>query len=243
MRSVILVDDEYWALRGLETVFPWERHAFTIAGAYEDAIDAMSAILAKPPDLVLTDIRMPELSGLEMICQARQHGVHSLFVIVSGYSEFEYARSALKYGAFDYLLKPISYEDAEALLSRVNTALSGSQEKDGTVVTDNAQFNELLQYVREHATEPLRLKDLAAQFYLNSTYCSELFSKKLGCSFSSYVHRLRLERSCTLLHSTALSIEEVARRTGFHDSAHFHKVFKNALGETPAQYRKKRNKL
>lgn len=248
MRTVMLVDDEYWTLQGLERLFDWPRHGYSVTGAYDDSVSAFKDIREKAPDLVLTDIRMPEMSGIELIRRAREAGIRSVFVVISGYSDFEYARGALKYGAFEYLLKPVSYEDAEALLVRLDghfakqdagtdeTAVSGEPE------TGNEQFNALLQYVRTHYAEHLQLKELAKQFYLNPTYCSELFNKKLGISFSRYLNQLRIDQCCLLLRTSAKSAEEIALQAGFADSTHFHKMFKSITGETPGQYRKKRER-
>lgn len=244
MRSVMLIDDEYWTLQGLEKLFDWERHGYAVTGAFEDAISALEAMTENAPDLVLTDIRMPEMNGLEMIRRAREAGVCSVFVVISGYSDFEYARGALKYGALDYLLKPVSYQEAEALLVRMDahfderaSALPGPEPE-----TSNEQFNALLQYMREHYAQRLQLKELAKAFFLNPTYCSELFNKKLGISFSRYLNQLRIDRCCTLLRTTVQSAEEIAAQVGFVDGTHFHKVFKSITGETPGQYRKKRKR-
>lgn len=248
MRNVMLVDDEYWTLQGLERLFDWEKHGYAVIGAFEDSITALKAIEEKAPDLVLTDIRMPEMSGIELIRRAREAGVKSVFVVISGYSDFEYARGALKYGAFDYLLKPVSYEDAETLLVRVDDYFAARNGKNSEAAsenepeTSNEQFNALLQYVRAHYAEHLQLKELAKQFFLNPTYCSELFNKKLGISFSRYLNQLRIDQCCILLRTSAKSAEEIAAQTGFADSTHFHKMFKSITGETPGQYRKKREK-
>lgn len=244
MRSVMLVDDEYWTLQGWEKMFPWEKHGFSVTGMFEDAVQALEAMLAQPPELVLTDVRMPEMSGLDLIRLAREHGLKTLFVVVSGYSDFEYARGALKYGAVDYLLKPVSYEDAQALLARIQERLTHAEQPDREELpqTPNEQFNALLQYVRAHFNERLQLKALASRFFLNPTYCSELFNKKMGVSFSRYLNTLRVERCCLLLRSTARSVEEIALQAGFVDGAHFHKVFKDVTGETPGQYRRKRER-
>lgn len=249
MRTVMLVDDEYWTLQGLEKLFDWKKHGYEVAGSFEDAISALKGIVENEPDLVLTDIRMPGMNGIEMIRQAREAGAQSVFVVISGYGEFEYARGALKNGAFDYLLKPVSYEDAETLLTRVDDHFAAQEkareqamEEEAEPETGNEQFNALLQYMREHFSEHLQLKALAKAFYLNPNYCSELFNKKLGVSFSRYLNQLRIDQCCTLLRTSAKSAEEIAAQTGFTDSTHFHKVFKSMTGETPGQYRKKREK-
>ena len=249
MRTVMLVDDEYWTLQGLEKLFDWKKHGYEVAGSFEDAISALEEIVEADPDLVLTDIRMPGLNGIEMIRRAKEAGVRSVFVVISGYSDFEYARGAIKYGAFDYLLKPVSYEEAEALLTRADdyfAAQEKAQEEELAIETEpetgNEQFNALLQYMREHFSERLQLKELAKAFYLNPNYCSELFNKKLSISFSRYLNQLRIDQCCTLLRTSAKSAEEIAAQAGFTDSTHFHKVFKSITGETPGQYRKKREK-
>lgn len=95
MRTVMLVDDEYWTLQGLERLFDWPRHGYSVTGAYDDSVSAFKDIREKAPDLVLTDIRMPEMSGIELIRRAREAGIRSVFVVISGYSDFEYARGAL----------------------------------------------------------------------------------------------------------------------------------------------------
>lgn len=244
MSRVILIDDEYWALKGMETLFPWASYAFDIVGSFDDSVQAMDAILALKPELVMTDIRMPELSGLHLMRMARERGIRSEFVIISGYGEFEYAREALQLGAFDYMLKPIAYPEAEALLARLSQHLhraSSSPDADiADLPTTNAHFNDLLRYVRANYQERLQLKDLAAMFFLNPTYCSELFNKTMGISFSKYVNKLRLDRCCRLLTSTVMRIEDIAMESGFSDYTHFHKVFKATLGMSPMQYRKKR---
>ena len=243
MRKVILVDDEYWTLQGLQTMFGWERYGYEVCGTFESAMQALEAITALQPDLVLTDIRMPVISGLDLIHLSHERGVFPVFVVISGYSEFEYARNALKEGAFDYLLKPVSYEDADALLQRLAEHFSSGQEPDEkplTVHTDNAQLNDLLQYVHRHYNESLKLKELARQFYMNPTYCSEVFNKKTGMSFSNYVNQLRINKSCALLCHTDLTMNEIAQQSGFVDCTHFYKTFKSIKGESPLQYRKAR---
>ena len=246
MRSVILVDDEYWPLKGLERIFDWEKHGYIVTGSFEDPFKALHAIENEKPDLVLTDIRMPGMDGIELIRQAKDAGALCVFVIISGYSEFEYAREALKCGAFDYLLKPVSYADAEALIIRIDEYFAGLDKKAGETSpesvpeTSNEQFNSLLQYMRTHYAEHLQLKELAKKFYLNPTYCSELFNKKLGISFSRYLNQLRINHCCTLLRTSAKSVEEIADQTGFADSTHFHKIFKSITGVTPGHYRKTR---
>lgn len=118
----ILVDDEYWALEILKRIFPWAQYGFEVEAAFMDAGEALRYIREHPVDLVVTDIRMPGFSGLDLLHEYRAGGGEAEFVITSGYSEFEYARTALHENAFDYCLKPIKAQEAESVLARVREA-------------------------------------------------------------------------------------------------------------------------
>lgn len=114
----VLVDDEYWALNFIKNIFPWEAYDFSVEASFTDAVKALEYIVSHTVDLIMTDIRMPGFSGLDLLKEYRRRGGDAECVIISGYSEFEYARSAMQEGAFDYCLKPIKRQDAEAVLER-----------------------------------------------------------------------------------------------------------------------------
>lgn len=124
MHSVLLVDDEARALSGIERTFPWRRHGFEVTARTTDPVEALELLAATRPELALVDIRMPELDGLELIRKAKERGVPTLFVLVSGHSEFEFAQEAIRQGVFDYCLKPIDPEAADRVLSRVSERLA-----------------------------------------------------------------------------------------------------------------------
>ncbi len=105
--KVIIVDDEQMIKKSLATMLSWDEENFQLVGEAENGVDALQLIEHVSPDLVITDINMPEMDGLELVELARSHGYSNDFVIVTGYSEFEYAQKALRYQVSDYLLKPI----------------------------------------------------------------------------------------------------------------------------------------
>ncbi len=98
----------------------------------------------------------------------------------------------------------------------------------------------ILQYVEEHYGERISLDQVAAAAFLSRSYASVLFKKETGEKFSDYLQRIRIEKACTLLKDTSLSIQETADRTGFFDTAHFSRVFKEKMGVSPMEYRKKK---
>ena len=120
MYTVMLLDDEPWALESLSRVFPWEQNGFAVTGRFTDPVAGWDAVSAEQPDVVFIDIRMPVMSGLEMAARAQEL---PLFVVVSGYGSFEYAQRALRLGVFDYCLKPVERGDAQALLVKIRAEL------------------------------------------------------------------------------------------------------------------------
>jgi two-component system, response regulator YesN len=124
MYKVVIVDDEKWITEGLKAGVDWQEHGFEVVGDAENGIKALEILESFKPDLVFTDIRMPGLSGLELIKKAKEKLPDSLFVILSGYAEFAYAQKAISYGIFDYCLKPFEIEDINELLDKAALKLS-----------------------------------------------------------------------------------------------------------------------
>ncbi|WP_338540397.1 response regulator [Paenibacillus tundrae] len=124
MYKVLLVDDEPFAIEGLQLLIDWEKHGFEVGGICANGEDAIDAISREQPDLVVTDIRMPIMNGLELIEEARRLGHRStLFVITSGYSDFNYARQAIRLGVSHYLTKPVIESEADDVLQRLREEL------------------------------------------------------------------------------------------------------------------------
>ena len=124
MHRVLLVDDEPISLEGLSLLIDWEAEGFQIAGQCSCAQEALSLLQAdSPPDLVVTDLYMPGMSGLELMQTAQECGFPGIFVVVSGYGEFRLAQEALHLGALGYLLKPLDPAEASQTLLEVRRAL------------------------------------------------------------------------------------------------------------------------
>ncbi|MDI4646377.1 response regulator [Cohnella hashimotonis] len=119
MHKVMIVDDESWAIRGIRNAFDWEKNGFEIIGQFTSAYKAWDAILTQKPDLVFTDIRMPDISGLDLMQRAKAHELDTEFVVVSGYAEFKYAQEALRYGALNYFLKPLDVDMADSFIAEL----------------------------------------------------------------------------------------------------------------------------
>lgn len=245
MYTVVLIDDEKYALSDMTHTFPFKAYGFTLIAAYTDAIQAVKKLPALAPDVVFADIRMPEISGLELIRRTRESLPDTLFVLVSGYSEFEYAKKAIQLEVFEYLLKPFDEADAEELLQRLRTRLaqrdSGhapqAQLTPEQYAHSNVQFSRMLQYVDQHIYERLFLEQLAEKYFINPNYCGQLFKKTTGKTFSKYVRDVRLARAEQLLSASQMSITDVGAAVGYEDLHYFTRLFTDAMGMSPSKYR------
>ncbi|WP_068783975.1 response regulator transcription factor [Paenibacillus phocaensis] len=131
MLQVLLVDDEPWVLEGLRTMVDWEKHGFQVCGEALDGPEALAKMQELRPDLVVTDIHMPVISGLELIERSKRlFGKPPKFVILSGYDDFNYALTAMRQRVAEYLLKPIDEDEFGAILDRLGQAIAEEREME-----------------------------------------------------------------------------------------------------------------
>ncbi len=121
--TILLVDDESAVREGIRARTPWDAHGFCVIAEASNGIEALELVEELRPDVVISDIKMPYLDGIELIQQIRLAHPTTTLVILSGYDEFTYAQQAMRWGVTEYVLKPVSVEDLSNLLSRLRTIL------------------------------------------------------------------------------------------------------------------------
>lgn len=127
--KIMIVDDEPLILSGIENIINNELNEYMEIAKAFDGIDALDKLECFIPDLIITDICMPEMSGLELIEKVIESGICSRFIILTGYADFGYARQALQYKALDYILKPIDKVKLVEILSSISKNFEQEQEK------------------------------------------------------------------------------------------------------------------
>ena len=119
MYTLLLVDDEEFALAALRHALPWEAYGFRDIHTAASSPDAWEILTKQRIDACFIDIRMPGMTGLELLAEAQRQNLETLFVVVSGYSDFSYARQAIQFGVLDYCLKPVSEEECRPVLEKL----------------------------------------------------------------------------------------------------------------------------
>jgi two-component system response regulator YesN len=220
-------------------------HALECAGTAADGEEAVELVERYLPDLLITDIKMPVLGGLELVERIRRANPDMRILIVSGYSEFEYARRAIELGVDDYILKPVDVETLRETLRRIRIRLeasAGSVEAEfgldriGAREADLAKAVEV--YLQENYRQPYSLERLAASFGCKPAYLLRLYRKVTGRTPTQDLIRLRVEKAKRLLAGhPQLEIKQVAAAVGYEDALYFSRLFKKETGLNPSAFR------
>lgn len=241
MYRVLLADDEPWILEGLKASIDWQAEGFIIEATAENGLKADQLLKQSPPDLALIDIRMPGMNGLEVIRRNRDECPDTRFVIISVYSEFEYARAGIDMGVSGYLLKPLEENQLLTLVRRVKSQLDeagAAKKNDLTFQAPEAEpAASPADYIRRHCCEDLSFIDLCKLFCMSESAMRTLLLRDTGTTFSKYLNQMRMHQAADLLANSEQSINEIAVACGFSDPLYFRKVFKRYYDKTPSEYR------
>ncbi len=240
MYSIMIVEDEYLVRQGIASLVDYEQFGMQVIAQAENGREAWQKFQENPADILLTDINMPQMNGLELAKLVRDQAPKCHIVFLTGYDDFDYARTAIKLGADDYLLKPFSKDDVEEMLAKVQTKLDKERKKAQIQnLVDQGQRSELEEAIHARlADSELSLKSLAFQLGFSSSYLSVLIKKELGLPFQDYLIQERMKKAKLLLLTTDLKIYEIAEQVGFEDMNYFSQRFKQVVGLTPRQFKK-----
>lgn len=255
MYKLIIAEDEAIVRNGILHAIDWKDIGFEICGAAEDGLEALELIRQYAPDVLVTDIKMPGMTGLELLHALNAEKRQIRAVILTGYADFEYARKAIQERAVGYVLKMDVVEELPKVMRRLKAELDQLAQPDAyammeelrrktTISTDavldglrGSTMEQAVAFVLEHYTERLRMEDVAQRFYMNPAYFSRAFKQKTGEGFSEMTNRLRMNWAKELLENSAMRVADVARATGYIDLKHFTAQFKKHFNKTPSQCR------
>ena len=240
--KVIVADDEKLIANNIARRIEDSSDAFRVIARAGSGTEALEQAREMLPDVVFSDIKMPEMDGIELISKLRKEHPEILCVIVSGYSDFEYMKAAIQNSAVDYLLKPVNPEELHRLLQKLEaTLLAREQQVVPRRESDAAALAESVRiYLQENYDRTVDFSALADSLAVSAPYLSKLFHEQTGYSPSRYLTDIRMRQAKKLLMDTGLTVREIAARVGYPDPFHFSRSFKNAVGVSPAQFREER---
>lgn len=238
--KILIADDEDTIRRGVAKYIQLHSDKFDKIYQAENGQEALDILFQYRPELVLLDVQMPLKNGIEVMQEAKKAGLDPVIVILSGYDEFKYAQQAIRYGAKEYLLKPVRATDILKCLEKLADEYY-STESEESEQTEGAPINSFVksarEYVEEHYTDDISLQEVADKIGISAGYLSTMFAQNMNCKFVDYLNKVRIERACTYLEQNYLKTYEIAYRVGFRDEKYFSRVFKKVKGMSPKEYR------
>ncbi|WOV82972.1 response regulator [Sporosarcina jeotgali] len=253
MYTLLVVDDEPILIRGIRSFVDFK--ALSISEVLEAANgeEALDLFKTHKPDLVLADINMPKMNGLDFAAAAKSLKPDVKIAMITGYDYFDYAVAALKTGVDDYVLKPVSKTDIQELLQKLIGKVQEAHRQqevtklvDGLIQSSNSidvSLGYKSQITREINSNlsnlEFSLASLASTLSLSPSYVSTLFKQLFGTTFQQYMIASRLDRAKLLLLSTDMKMYEIAASVGFEDPNYFSAAFKKRFLLSPNQFKEK----
>lgn len=258
MFRIFICEDEMIVRRGLVMTTPWDKYECEVIGEAENGEDAFKKIIELRPDIVISDIKMPVLTGLELMEQV--YAVYRpAFIFLTAFSQFDFAVKALKLGAIDYLLKPFKDPDLQNAIDKAKQYVSSvyqpilsetSQEMFNQIDTielklsnskksKHENLKKAIDFIKKQYDQEITVGDVALSIDMSESYLSRLFREETTYSFHEFLTIFRIKKACELLSDSYHRISEVSYAVGYRDQRYFSVVFKKYMGITPNQFKEK----
>ncbi len=235
--KIVIVDDEPKIRNGLSKLLS-SRSGFEVNGVFENAVEALECLAVCHTDVIITDIKMPEINGLDLIDRIREKNQETKIIILSGYSDFAFAQRAIELGVTRYLTKPTNARELIGILEGIQKELERSEdEKNQEKKITNLFVLRAMEYISMNYSQKLTLTKIAEQLCITPNYLGELFKKHAGQNVSEYITDYRLEKARQYLTNPKLRIGEIAGKVGINDVRYFSTMFRKKYGMTPTEYR------
>ncbi|WP_026511371.1 response regulator transcription factor [Butyrivibrio sp. LC3010] len=209
---------------------------------------ALDILGGTPIDVLLTDIEMPFVSGIDLAKKAREGNDELPILFFSCYDNFSYAKAALSVHACNYMLKPLDPKEFEATMDSTLKLLDNASQKKELPETkisgtDGGKHSvELVKkYIKANYYKNISLNSLAEMVYLNTSYLSTIFKAETGCGINKYIKNVRMEKAREMLLTTNMKIADIGISVGFKNDSYFVKSFRDHFGKTPEKVRSGEN--
>ncbi len=249
--KVLIVDDEKYVRMGIKTETDWGLIGCEVVGEAGDGEAALQAFDELHPDLIISDIKMPKMDGIEFAQKVLEKYPDVKIIFLTAFSDFEYARSAVRIGVSDYLLKPFKDGELEASIQRLlhlhpNAPASLKEAEDELIPLkkkedfSNRYVAAAIEYIEKHYSDPdITIAGLAESLGVSDGHISRLFKSETDMGLNNYLTRYRIRKAMDMLKDVQVKVYEVAEKVGYQDIAYFSNTFKKLTGKTPSEYQAK----
>ncbi len=245
--TVLVAEDEELLLHSLVQKIHEANLNFQVVSMAQTGQKAWELINELSPQLLISDIKMPIMDGIDLIEKVNRHFPYIRTMIISGFSDFEYAQKAIHYQVTEYLLKPIDPEELHRALFRVRTQLELEDKSYGKIFDESMARNSpaeialsLKAYIDKNYTLDINLNAIAQTMNYSPAYLTKVFCQQYKTTPGKYTIALKIAKAKSLCaFNLELSIREIGEILGYQDQGYFSRIFKKYVGVSPFEYRGK----
>lgn len=252
MYTLLIVEDEELVRTGIRRLVPFEEFGITSILEADNGEEGLRLFLAHHPDIVLLDINIPKLNGLEFAAKAKAQKPGVKIAVITGYDYYDYAVTALKIGIDDYVLKPVSRSDVYEVLRKLVEKLRNEQQQlelqqwvsdymtSQQLADESDNKASIAQIIEDNIANPeFSLAMLAERKGFSAGYMSVLFKRLFNVAFQEYLLSARMEKAKLHLLMSDMKMYEISSALGFDNPNYFSAAFKKKFGLSPLQYRER----
>lgn len=238
--KLLICDDERRIREGIRQTVDWESIGIGLVGTAADGEEGWAWVCEHRPELVLTDIRMPKMDGLDLLNKIMVTFPYTKVILLTGYDEFKYAQQAVRSRAYDYIMKP---SNPDILIRNCKAALDewAAGSKRG-VLQEPAQDDmellaqQIIRYVQDHYMDPITLETAAKEIHMSTVHLNRIMKKKTGTTFLEYLTHVRIEEAKRMLQTTKKTVHEICFDVGYKDPKYFSQLFRKVAGSKPSEF-------
>lgn len=241
MLRVVIADDEETIRNGMVRLIKSFHLDLQIVATAENGKQALKAMEDYNPEIIIMDISMPYMTGLDAIEQIRMKNKKSKIIIISGYGQFEYAQRALALGVFNYLLKPVDYRDFKDILKKaINSYMEENFNLGANEILSEDLGVSVVEYIKNNFNKNLNIQDLSGKFHTSQSNLTKIIKQKTGQNFTDYLNNIRISTAKKLLvdKDKNYTISEITDIVGYNSLHYFSRIFKNYTGTSPLNFKK-----
>ena len=229
---MLIVDDEAFAREAVIESVDWGQYGLEVKGV-SSAAEALAFMCVQKVDILMTDIKMPQKDGLELIEEVHGKGLWPGIIVLSSFNEFDLVRNAMRLGAEDYLFKPsMMPRDILDAVLKVKDRRSRKHEYASGRGVQEVQKREMQKAVEYIGEKDLSLSVVSDHVGMSRNYFSKIFKESMGENFVNYVTRLRMEYARELYLGSDRKIYEIAEMVGYADWHYFYNLYRKTFGHS-----------
>lgn len=255
MLKILIAEDEDIIRKGLAYTIDWLSMGYVVAGEASNGEEGIERIRELRPDVVIADIMMPKVNGIEMIRRVKDE-VRFKSIILTSYAEFEYAKQAIELQASEYLMKPVNVDVLMEVMIKLRQEIEQEREMEllleqknqgmdiakfsATEIYHNPYVIKAIEIIKARFTQKISIESISEELGISSSYLSRKFKEETGHTYLDFVNSYRIQQAIKLLDEGVYRVYQISDMTGFTDYKHFCAVFKKYTNTSPTEFVKKK---